>query len=257
MMAMVNLGEQLRKVREERGFSLKQMENETKIRQDFIEEFERNNFDFDLPIIYKRGFLRTYAQFLGLDPEKFLAKLPPAVEREGEVPEENRGNSGGEDGPVELKNGRSGDGWSWKGKILAFLGSAKEKFGDRRWLIGGIGLTIAAVSVAFLLWPSRHRDLEWEELLGGDAAEVVSIAPNPPKKMIIRATETVQVLVRSKDTRQTLFSGTIKGGSSAEILQEGDVQISFSDGNAFNIQRDGDTAIRPKKSGVGWVEIPY
>lgn len=68
------IGRTLELARKERGLSLKQVEQETKIRARYLEEFERDNFGV-LPAVYARGSLKTYANFLHLDGEALVREL--------------------------------------------------------------------------------------------------------------------------------------------------------------------------------------
>jgi len=69
------LGSRLREARESLGFSLQQVEEVTRIRLVFLEALEEERFD-ELPgDVYARGFIRNYAQFLGLDTEELLASF--------------------------------------------------------------------------------------------------------------------------------------------------------------------------------------
>src|SRR5215207_3308153 len=65
------LGRILEQAREERGISLHQAEQATKIRARYLQELERENFDV-LPPVYVQGSLRTYADYLGLDAEALV-----------------------------------------------------------------------------------------------------------------------------------------------------------------------------------------
>jgi len=69
---MQTIGERLEEARKRRGISLREAAEATKIRGDFLANIEQNKFDFDLPEIYKRGFLKNYARYLKLDVEKLL-----------------------------------------------------------------------------------------------------------------------------------------------------------------------------------------
>ena len=69
---MQTIGERLEEARKRKGISLREAAEATKIRGDFLSNIEQNKFDFDLPEIYKRGFLKNYARFLKLDVEKIL-----------------------------------------------------------------------------------------------------------------------------------------------------------------------------------------
>lgn len=72
MKLMKNLGEKLKAAREAMGVSVRDVSEATRIRVDFIDNMESGNFSFDLPEIYKRGFLRIYAKFLKFNPEEIL-----------------------------------------------------------------------------------------------------------------------------------------------------------------------------------------
>ena len=65
---MQTLGEKLAEARMNKGLSIQEASEQTKIRVCFLEAFEQNNFDLDLPDIYKQGFVKNYADLLGLDP---------------------------------------------------------------------------------------------------------------------------------------------------------------------------------------------
>jgi transcriptional regulator with XRE-family HTH domain len=253
-MVSANLGEQLRQAREKRQLTLKQVEGEIKVRGDFLQEFEKNSFNFPLPAVYRRGFLKTYVQFLELNPEKFLLQIDG---KDGEERSEPRATAKKEteivaeeeEGAAEPEK-RPREGKGLRDIIL-------EKLRDRRWQTYGGALLVLTILGFFMLRPTPRRDLEWEELLGSDNAEVVLVAPNAAKKLSLSATDEVKVLIREKNSKQKIFSGTLKKGSSEEISAREDVQISYSEGNAISIRRENGEVIRPKRPGAGWLEIPY
>lgn len=72
---MQSIGERIEEARKRKGISLREAAEATKIRSDFLSNIEQNKFDFDLPDIYKRGFLKNYARYLKLDPEKICAEF--------------------------------------------------------------------------------------------------------------------------------------------------------------------------------------
>lgn len=69
---MQSIGERLEQARKRKGISLREASEATKIRSDFLGYIEQNKFDFELPEIYKRGFIGNYSRYLKLDPEKIL-----------------------------------------------------------------------------------------------------------------------------------------------------------------------------------------
>ncbi len=64
------IGAILEEKRREKGLSLKDVEQATKIRTRYLEGLEREDFRVLPDAIYVHGFLKTYANFLGLDGER-------------------------------------------------------------------------------------------------------------------------------------------------------------------------------------------
>ena len=72
---MQTIGERLEEARKRKGISIREAAETTKIRGDYLQKFEANSFDLDLPPLYIRGFLRSYAHYLELDPERLVGDL--------------------------------------------------------------------------------------------------------------------------------------------------------------------------------------
>jgi cytoskeleton protein RodZ len=69
---MFEIGSTLRDARVRRDISLQQAESDTKIRVKYIQAMENEDFDVLPGGTYAKGFLRTYAQYLGLDYQLVL-----------------------------------------------------------------------------------------------------------------------------------------------------------------------------------------
>jgi flagellar biosynthesis protein FlhG len=63
----------LRKLREARGLSLRQIATVTKIGMRYLEYIEEDRLEFLPAPVYLRGFLQEYAKLLGLDPRRVAA----------------------------------------------------------------------------------------------------------------------------------------------------------------------------------------
>lgn len=94
---MQPIGERLEEARKRQGISIREAAEATKIRSDFLLNFESNNFEFDLPDVYKVGFLKLYARFLKLDDKLLQADLETALvrHRSAHSRRDNRGESYG------------------------------------------------------------------------------------------------------------------------------------------------------------------
>ncbi|MGH2805923.1 MAG: helix-turn-helix domain-containing protein [Actinomycetota bacterium] len=68
------MGAYLRAARRRRRVSIDRAAEDTKIRADFLMRMESDEFDFLAPA-YVRGFLKTYARYMRVDPEPLLAEF--------------------------------------------------------------------------------------------------------------------------------------------------------------------------------------
>ena len=79
---MGSLGETLRQARLDRGASLLDAEQDTHIRRRYLEALENEDYGALPAVVYTRGFIRTYARYLGLDSEATLDLYAPGRARE-------------------------------------------------------------------------------------------------------------------------------------------------------------------------------
>ncbi len=77
---MPALGDRFRAAREARGLSLSEVSEQIRIRSVYLAAIEEENWKAIGAAVYVRGFLRTYARFLGLDPEEVVTAFNGAAE---------------------------------------------------------------------------------------------------------------------------------------------------------------------------------
>jgi cytoskeleton protein RodZ len=69
------IGPILEKARKDRGLTLEEAEHATKIRKRYLSGLEREDYGVLPDAVYARGFLKTYANYLGLDGEELAKEL--------------------------------------------------------------------------------------------------------------------------------------------------------------------------------------
>ena len=85
----MSLGESLRLAREEKGQTISQVADATRMMVQIVEDLEREDFRRIAAPIYGRGFIKLYAEHLSLDPEPLVREFmeiytgsrPPQVSR--------------------------------------------------------------------------------------------------------------------------------------------------------------------------------
>lgn len=88
------LGEQLRNAREEKNLTASEVAAATRMMVQIVEELEREDFHRFAAPIYGKGFIKLYAEFVGLDPrpliDEYLARFAkpkvPSLKSEGSPP---------------------------------------------------------------------------------------------------------------------------------------------------------------------------
>lgn len=90
---LASFGEELRREREIRGISLKEIADATKISKRFLEALERNDHRTLPAPVFTRGFVREYSRYVGLNTEEMVNRYnfaaatddriekPPQVEK--------------------------------------------------------------------------------------------------------------------------------------------------------------------------------
>ncbi len=70
-----SIGQYLRNRRERKKLSLKQVEETTRIRVENLCAIESDEITKRVPILYARGFVKTYAEFLGADSAELIQRF--------------------------------------------------------------------------------------------------------------------------------------------------------------------------------------
>jgi cytoskeleton protein RodZ len=83
---LFEIGNSLREARLRQGFELPRVEADTKIRAKYLRGLEEEHFEVLPGDTYVKGFLRTYAEYLGLDGQLYVDEYNSRFAREEEFP---------------------------------------------------------------------------------------------------------------------------------------------------------------------------
>lgn len=75
------IGDTFKKRRKELNLSLKEVENGTSIRMAYLQAIEDGEMDKLISPVYAQGFLKQYANFLGVDGESIVRENPDIFNR--------------------------------------------------------------------------------------------------------------------------------------------------------------------------------
>jgi cytoskeletal protein RodZ len=112
----VSIGEELRSAREAQGKTVQEASAATRIKPGYLEALEAERFDELGGNVYAKGFIRSYAGYLGLDPAPLLQQYRAQERPETPVFERTPGALSG----LGLERGRRGPS-SWLVVAIVFV----------------------------------------------------------------------------------------------------------------------------------------
>ncbi len=134
------LGERFRAAREARGLSLSDVAEQIRIRTVYLAAIEDENWNTIGAPVYIRGFIRTYARFLGIDPEEAVA----AFNRTRPAPPPSAVAPAGESAPRAARV--SGSALVWVASAVAVLLIAFVVYNELTMRRGETALSLASNS---------------------------------------------------------------------------------------------------------------
>lgn len=250
---MLSIGQRLEEARNRKGISLSEAAEATKIRSDFLSYFEQNNFDYDLPEIYRRGFLKNYAQYLRLDADKLLIdydsqKLGKARNKQGakelfghDHSQDDTSNTLGRIGSPKAQTGQvksetaGGSEQTFYLKIsLLFVGTLAVVF-----IIFGLIKAILTPEIEPISVTPNSTSPSTENSSSALAPLDIDTTPNPTTPLRLTASGTVTVMVKQKADNQLIYRETLQAGDVVDLNKNGAVDIVFTAGELIQIEVDG------------------
>ena len=201
------IGEVLKRTRTRHKIDIRTVEQQTKIRIKYLRALENEEWDVLPGPAYAKGFLRTYAQFLGLDGDALVDEYRRTVEAALDA---DRAYLFSE--PVLERRRRPGEeprrGWPVRASVIGVLGAAAVVVLLVLGLTGSDdkGRNDPAARKASTRRPSR----------GAGAARTQGSAPSQPVTVALVTRDSMEVCLVTGDGRalidgQTLISGVKEG----------------------------------------------
>lgn len=231
---MQTIGERLEEARKRKGISVREAAETTKIRGDYLQKFEANTFEIDLPPLYIRGFLRSYARYLELDPERIvndynelISEGKPASRREtrevyGRVDfaEAARAKE-----PVEPATA------SRSTQDQAML----LKFG----LLGGGAVVLVVIIILLFKVIFSGSPAKPSQAAQQTTQQSIAAPTDPAQTLTLTATDPTRVKVVQDSDGTVLFNGSLARGESKSLRKQGKLLITVESGKNLRMEVNG------------------
>ena len=226
---MQTIGERLEEARKRKGISIREAAETTKIRSDYLQKFEANSFDVDLPPLYLRGFLRSYARFLELEPDRLLSEFNTVLAEGKPARRETREVYGRVDFADASRATDNGE--TTPPSRSAHDQALLIKFG----LLGGAAILflvalIVLCKVLFFGAPSRTTS---------PSAQPAVVQAETAQTLTLTATESTRVKVVQDLDGAVLFNGALARGETKSLKKQGKLLITVESGKNLRMEVNG------------------
>ncbi|HXQ82263.1 MAG TPA: helix-turn-helix domain-containing protein [Opitutaceae bacterium] len=227
---MQTIGERLEDARKKRGISIREAAEATKIRGEYLQKFEGNQFEIGLTDIYTRGFLRGYANYLRIPSDRLLSDYTALRGGEPRVRQPSREvygrmdlaiSSADERGEPQAESSSSESSqrpqprFQRPGENLP-KGPAVDPalvFKGGILLVGLLGLAVAIWIVKTLFGPVPGPA---RSPVSAASEPIETVAAAPAASVAIVALEPVRIKVVRKSDGVELYQGALQGGERRE-----------------------------------------
>lgn len=265
--------------RKRKGISLREASEATKIRSDFLSNIEQDQFDFDLPDIYKRGFVKNYANYLNLDSKSMLTDYSAQLLSASNTTKKTAGSE--LFGALDLKSRsqEEADGKPQLGKISASPNDSKPNQTRRRdteidqafyiklglVVLGVLSFLIVIIGLIMAVLGGNDEpetgvaNSITSALPSGDTNAPKPSANTPataPETVSLIANGNVYVLVKQRNDNKELVRKTLSAGETHTFEKSGPIDILFTAGENLVIVNPAGERLRPKGEGTAKISIP-
>ena len=251
--------------RDAMGFTLRDAADQTRLRADIISNMESGEFNFKLPEIYRRGFLRIYAAFLKLNVDEVMAeyaalqasrrgdmrrakhlleRIAPASPKEVEPPQPV-------DARYDAPDGASDDALPEDHMKYVKLGA----------VFVGVLLAVALIifGVSSLVRPAapeENPDINMAASPASPAPRQAEPSLQPAREYLLGISalrDTYITVFYPQDKNNPLYTGSIAAGDKMEFKYKTPLNIKTTDAQNIEVFRNGrkldlsrGTGIQPK-----------
>ena len=219
---MFDIGSSLREARLRQELDFPELEERTKIRPKYLRALEDERFDILPAPTYVRGFLRSYAEALGLDGQPFVDEY------------NSRFTVGEDDAPLRARSAPP----------------LRGDRGPRESRLAAIALVAIAIATALVIAAWKFGGPEGEKVPGlqsGSPTTTSTRAPKGTARLVVRASDGsswMEVRARTSSGK-LLYSGTLEEGQ-RKSFEGKSLQLTLAKPQNVVVRLNGNRVELPK-----------
>jgi hypothetical protein len=226
MAGTIGVGSALRRAREIREITLDEAARDTKLRTDQLRALEDEDFETLGDPVYARAMLRTYAQYLGLKPERVLTVYARHADEVEPPPP-----------PGKL------------GRVERGLAASRIRDNQKFLLLAAAVVLLALIAVGIV---SRAGAPEAANIQTPTAGAIIPSSAAPATTVDVRLTATGPVMVTAVIDGVAQDPTTLRPGESLSLMATEELRVGATDGGAIQLSVDGKDRGTPGVEGAPW-----
>lgn len=254
------IGSILRRQREKKKLNLEKIAEELKIRPQYLEALEKDQFDLLPGKLYQRSFLKAYAQFLNLNQDHILKMF----EQDGSSKEFFRKEA---DGTLPVGKKVLEESIKEESTLQTESRSSKSRAGY--WFAIGAGVVLAIFCLIYLAKPGMKKKHDIASELSASAIESRKGKPETVDttsflwrldNLLADSTEMILRIEAKRDTwvkvtadEKTLFSGIIVHRLAIEFKANDYFSINLGNNEGLEVYLNG-MEMNPLKKGINYLD---
>lgn len=254
------IGSILRQQRENKKLNLEKIAEELKIRPQYLEALEKDQFELLPGKLYQRSFLKAYAQFLNLDQDRILKMF----EQYGNSEESFRKEP---EGTLQVGKKLSEESIEEESTLQTEPRSSKNRAGY--WFAIGAGVILAVFCLIYLAKPGMKKKNEIASELSTASIESQKGKPEVADttsfawrldNLLANSTQMILRVEAKKDSRikvtadeKTLFSGIMVSGMAIEFKANDYFSINLGNNEGLEVYLNG-MKMNPLEKGIHYLD---
>jgi hypothetical protein len=219
---MFDIGSSLREARLRQELDFPELEERTKIRPKYLRALEDERFDLLPAPTYVKGFLRSYAEALGLDGQPYVDEY------------NSRFTVGEDDAPLRVRHAPP----------------PRRARGPRESRIAAVALVAIAIATALVIAAWKFGGPEGEKVPGlqsGSPTGVSTLRPKGTARLVVRASDgnSWMEVRETSSAGKLLYSGTLEEGQ-RKSFQGKSLQLALAKPQNVLVRLNGNRVELPK-----------
>lgn len=234
---METIGQKLRKAREAKEITVEEAHIRTKILERFLVSMELDRFQDIGSAVYAKGFLKKYAQFLGLDTDSIINDYEQLYHSSQEVKVAYRSEQ--------------------------MMKETGKKLPSFQVILAASGAVLVVLAAVLIIWSATHKKKSSIETASASSVKKTAVEQHKQANLLVPKSEALRLLISTKDDvwmqakcdGKVMFENILPKGGTKKLQAQNEFELWLGKADAVSLNLNGNILGSPGKGTVKGVKI--